>query len=220
MLSTRILATPILALPILMGLTGCDWGGNQLAGGVRANIFTGQENAVTVNGPFQFDQEWTTVIFNDPLRVNKTAGQTFGIVLDSGQYQPQVLAVDDDNKAKLNELTPVGVKAWLPQIRDGGEIIKPEVELITSQGEKVGVGITGITYLGGGAHAPISYNYGDISGLKEPPADYQGGFPPDHRYQAVRIRTDKTFKAYFLAWFSVPEDPIDKVEQGDTSSHK
>lgn len=198
----------VISLLASWALVACDSGPDELAGGVKREVVAVESNDQAINGPFNFGREWKTITFDEPLKVDGKAVQLFGVALEPKEYQPITLVEDNESERKdLSDKTPFGIKGWLPERLEDGKTIKPEVELITTEGEKVRLGILGITEFGRGSYSPVSYNFGILPESAGQSNAYQANFPEDHRYEAVRIRTNEPLEAYFLAWYTMPVEP-------------
>lgn len=195
----------LLAIPALVA---CSSGTDELAGGVKRESVAAGGNEQAINGPFSFGREWTTITFDAPLEVDAKTVQVLGVALNPKEFQPLTLAADEESERQgLSDKTPFGIKGWLPERLKDGKTIEPEVELITTDGEKVQVGVLGITEFGRGSYSPVSYNFGVLPESVGQSSNYQANFPEEHRYEAVRIRTNEPLEAYFLAWYTMPTDP-------------
>lgn len=203
----RSLTTALTILIVSFALVACDSSRHELAGGVKKESVASGDNEQAINGPFSFDAEWTTVTFDEPLEVDGKSVQVLGIVLNPKEVQPRTLIDDNADQEVLSAKNPFGIKGWLPKRLEDGMIIKPQVELVTTEGEKVRLGVLGITEFGRGSYSPVSYNFGILPSSVEQSSNYQANFPQNHSYRAVRIRTNAPLEAYFLAWYVIPEDP-------------
>lgn len=205
-----ILWTSVLGLLMAQGLAGCESGRNELTGGVTTKVVAPGESDQAIDGPFQFNEEWRTISFEPSLKVDGSGRQVFGIALKPSDYKPLALIDQQESEQRedLDSETPFGSRGWLPERLKDGKVIKPEVELITTEDERVQLGVTGITQFGRGFNASTSYEFRVLHDTNTATELGQGKFPPKHRYKAVRIRANEPLEVHFLAWYSIPEDGL------------
>lgn len=151
--------TFVIGLLAASWLTGCESGNNELTGGVTAEVVAQGESDQAIEGPFQFDSEWSMINFEPPLEVDNPASQVLGVALNPSDYKALALIDQEESKQRenLDAQTPFGSRVWLPERLEDGTVIKPEVELITTDGKRVRMGVSGITEFGRGFNASISY---------------------------------------------------------------
>jgi len=142
---------------------------------------------------FVVTNQWQTIAFDYPLRVDPESIQVLHLGLDSRKY-------DDDVGYMMSKNAKSDVRTPLPRFIDirrlsDEKLIVPDIELIAADGRQVMIRATASRYWPNGDFSVAYGTFGPTIYDASPP------YPKDiEKFTSMRIRSDEPFVVLFMGW--------------------